>query len=49
MSEVLRLTGGRGVRAVYDGVGAATFDASLACLDKLGWMVSFGNASGKVG
>lgn len=49
VSEVLRLTGGRGVRAVYDGVGAATFDASLACLDKLGWMVSFGNASGKVG
>lgn len=49
VSEVMRLTGGRGVRAVYDGVGAATFDASLACLDKLGWMLSYGNASGKVG
>lgn len=48
VSEVMRLTGGRGVRAVYDGVGAATFDASLACLDKLGWMLSYGNASGKV-
>ncbi|PNH05909.1 Quinone oxidoreductase, partial [Tetrabaena socialis] len=47
-AEVLRLTGGRGVAAVYDGVGASTFDAGLACLARLGWMVSYGNASGKV-
>ncbi|GLC64100.1 hypothetical protein PLESTF_000118000 [Pleodorina starrii] len=48
VSEVMRLTDGRGVAAVYDGVGRATFDAGLACLQKLGFMVSFGNASGKV-
>lgn len=38
----------RGVAAVFDGVGAATFDASLACLKPRGTMVSFGNASGPV-
>jgi NADPH2:quinone reductase len=32
---------------VYDGVGKSTFDASLKCLDYLGWLISFGNASGK--
>jgi uncharacterized membrane protein len=32
---------------VYDGVGKSTFDASLNCLDYLGWLISFGNASGK--
>ncbi|GLI62321.1 hypothetical protein VaNZ11_004894 [Volvox africanus] len=47
-SEVMRITEGRGVAAVYDGVGRATFDAGLACLQKLGFMISFGNASGKV-
>ena len=47
ISEVMRLTDGRGVAAVYDGVGRATFDAGLACLQKLGYMISFGNASGK--
>lgn len=40
------LTGG--VAAVFDGVGAATFDGSLACLRPRGMMVSFGNASGPV-
>lgn len=34
--------------AVFDGVGAATFDASLAALRPRGTMVSFGNASGPV-
>lgn len=48
VSEVMRLTGGKGVRVVYDGVGKATFEASLACLARLGSMISFGNASGKV-
>jgi NADPH2:quinone reductase len=28
-------------------VGKDTFDASLKSLDYLGWLVSFGNASGK--
>jgi NADPH2:quinone reductase len=46
--EVLRLTDGRGVAAVFDGVGAATFDAGLDCLRPRGVMVSFGNASGPV-
>ena len=31
---------------VYDGVGAATFEASLASLGRRGMLVSFGNASG---
>lgn len=33
---------------VYDGVGAASWSASLACLRKRGMMVSYGNASGAV-
>ena len=33
---------------MFDGVGKSTFDASLACLHKLGTLLSFGNASGKV-
>ena len=37
-----------GVRTVLDGVGAASWAASLACLGKRGLMVSFGNASGPV-
>lgn len=45
---VREITEGKGVRVVYDGVGAATFDASLASLAKRGLMVSFGNASGPV-
>lgn len=45
--RVKEITGGRGVKVVYDGVGKDTFDTSLKCLDYLGWMVSFGNASGK--
>lgn len=46
--EVRKLTDGRGVNAVLDGVGKATFDASLASLAPRGLMVSFGNASGAV-
>lgn len=45
---VAGLTGGRGVDAVYDGVGAATFDASLASLRPRGTLVLFGGASGPV-
>lgn len=48
VDEVKRLTDGRGVDAVYDSVGAATFDASLACVRKRGTMVVFGGASGPV-
>jgi NADPH2:quinone reductase len=44
--RVREITGGKGVRVVYDGVGRATFEASLDSLAPLGMMVSFGNASG---
>lgn len=47
-AEVRRLTGGRGVDVVMDGVGRDTFEASLDALRPLGMMISFGNASGKV-
>src|SRR3954452_9174025 len=40
------LSGGEGVRAVYDGIGAATFDESLAALRPRGFMVLYGAASG---
>ena len=40
------LTGGRGVDVVYDGVGAATWDGSLASLRPRGLMVLYGAASG---
>jgi len=36
------------VPVVYDGVGKDTFMDSLDCLRPLGYMVSFGNASGAV-
>jgi NADPH:quinone reductase len=41
-------TDGTGVRAVYDGVGRDTFDASLASLRRRGTLVLFGAASGPV-
>jgi NADPH:quinone reductase len=46
--RALALTGGKGVDVVYDGVGAATFDHSLASLRPRGTMVLFGSASGAV-
>jgi NADPH2:quinone reductase len=46
--RVKEITGGTGVPVVYDGVGKATFLASLDCLRPLGLMVSYGNASGPV-
>jgi NADPH2:quinone reductase len=47
-AEVRRITNGTGVAAVYDGVGASTFDASLASLRPRGYLVLFGAASGPV-
>ncbi|HET8653623.1 MAG TPA: zinc-binding dehydrogenase, partial [Gaiellaceae bacterium] len=44
--RVKELTGGRGVDVVYDGVGAATFDESLASLRPRGDLVLYGAASG---
>jgi NADPH2:quinone reductase len=46
--EVKRITGGRGVDVVYDGVGASTFDKGLNCLRPRGLMALFGAASGPV-
>ena len=46
--RVREITDGRGVDAVYDSVGQATFMKSLDCLRPLGIMVSFGQSSGSV-
>lgn len=46
--RVRELTGGTGVAAVYDGVGASTFEASLASLRVRGTLALFGAASGAV-
>ncbi|HUE34013.1 MAG TPA: quinone oxidoreductase [Mycobacterium sp.] len=46
--QIRALTGGAGVAAVYDGVGATTFDASLASLAVRGTLALFGASSGPV-
>jgi len=48
VEKVMDFTKGKGVPVVYDGVGAKTFEDSIACLKNKGMMVSFGNASGSV-
>ncbi len=48
VERVREITGGRGVRVAYDGVGKDTFMGSLDCLSPLGLMVSFGQSSGLV-
>ncbi len=47
-SEVKRLTNGAGVDVVYDSVGKDTFDKSLNCLRRRGYMVLYGASSGAV-
>lgn len=47
-AETKRLTNGGGVQAVYDSVGQATFDKSLAILRPLGYLALFGQSSGLV-
>ena len=47
-SETKRLTEGRGVHVVYDGVGRTTFDKDLEVLRPRGYLVLFGGASGAV-
>ncbi len=47
-ARVRELTNGRGVDVVYDGVGAATFEGSLASLRPRGLLALFGQASGAV-
>ena len=48
VARVKEITGGQGVKVVYDSIGKDTFERSLDCLRPLGLMVSFGNASGAV-
>ena len=47
-AKVKEFTGGKLCDVVYDGIGKATFPASLDCLRPLGYFVSFGSASGPV-
>src|SRR5947199_182130 len=47
--EVKRLTGGAGLRVIYDSVGKTTFEQGLSCLAPRGMMVLFGQSSGPVG
>ena len=47
-ARVKEITGGKGVKVVYDSVGKDTWDKSLECLRPFGLMASFGNASGPV-
>lgn len=46
--KVRAMTDGEGVAAVYDGVGASTFEASLASVRRRGILVVYGAASGPV-
>jgi NADPH:quinone reductase len=46
VARVRELTGGEGLPVVYDGVGAATFEQSLASLKRRGLLVSYGSAGG---
>jgi NADPH:quinone reductase len=48
LTEVKKLTDGKGVHVVYDSVGATTFDKSLDCLRPRGYLVLFGQSSGSV-
>ena len=48
VARVREITGGQGVKVVYDGVGRDTWDKSLDCLQPFGLMASYGSASGKV-
>ncbi len=47
-AETKRLTDGKGVHVVYDGVGKTTFDKDLNILRPRGYLVLFGASSGPV-
>ena len=47
-SKVRALTGGGGVRVTFDGVGMATWEASLDSTGRRGLIVNYGNADGPV-
>ncbi|MGY4708818.1 quinone oxidoreductase family protein [Mycolicibacterium sp. CBM1] len=46
VERVRDVTAGKGVQAVFDGVGAATFESTLACIARRGYIVLFGATSG---
>jgi NADPH2:quinone reductase len=48
VARVKEITGGKLCHVVYDGIGKATFPASLDCLRPLGMFASFGSASGQI-
>jgi NADPH2:quinone reductase len=48
VARVREITGGRGVKAVYDSIGKDTFERSLDCLSPFGLIALFGNSSGPV-
>jgi NADPH2:quinone reductase len=47
-AETKRITAGKGVHVVYDGVGKTTFDQDLNVLRPRGYLVLFGASSGPV-
>lgn len=47
VARVKDITSGKGVNIVYDSVGKDTYKASLECLASRGFLVSFGQSSGK--
>jgi NADPH2:quinone reductase len=48
LARVKEITGGKGLKVVYDSVGKDTWEKSLDCLRPFGLMATFGNASGAV-
>jgi NADPH2:quinone reductase len=48
VARVREITGGHGVKVVYDSVGKDTFERSLDCLAPFGLLASFGQSSGPV-
>jgi NADPH2:quinone reductase len=48
VARVKEITGGAGVKAVYDSIGKDTVERSLDCLAPFGLLANFGNASGPV-
>jgi NADPH2:quinone reductase len=48
VAEVKRIVDGKGLPVVYDSVGKDTFDGSIECLGSRGYMVLFGQSSGRV-
>ncbi|KAJ3683186.1 hypothetical protein LUZ60_013413 [Juncus effusus] len=47
VKRVSEITDGKGVNVVYDSIGKDTFNGSLSCLTTRGYMVSYGQSSGK--